>query len=182
MAPLSDFQKKKILKLFTMLYDSNKDGVIEKQDFDIYLQRVSDVLQWSKGSEKYVNAQETLDIVWKGLVEYADTNKDSKITEEEWLRMWGDCLADIEKGQFPAWQKKYMDLMFDVNDKSGDDFIDCSEYTTFLTRFGVTEKACGQAFQQISGGKNITRDQFASLWRGYLTSNDPKSAANYLLG
>lgn len=33
--------------------------------------------------------------------------------------MWGDCLKDIEEGHFPSWQKKYMDLMFDVNDKSG---------------------------------------------------------------
>ena len=46
-------------------------------------------------------------------------HQDLKVTQDEWLRMWGDCLADIEKGRFPAWQQKYMDLMFDVNDKSG---------------------------------------------------------------
>ena len=34
--------------------------------------------------------------------------------------MWAACLNDLEKhGQFPAWQEKYMKLMFDVNDKSG---------------------------------------------------------------
>lgn len=45
--------------------------------------------------------------------------QDCKITEKEWLRMWEDSLAKLEKGQFPEWQQKYMDLMFDVNDKSG---------------------------------------------------------------
>ena len=33
--------------------------------------------------------------------------------------MWGACLAEIQGGPFPDWQEKYMELMFDVNDKSG---------------------------------------------------------------
>ena len=46
--------------------------------------------------------------------------QNSKITKDEWLQMWAACLNDLEKhGQFPAWQEKYMKLMFDVNDKSG---------------------------------------------------------------
>ncbi|WAR12811.1 CEX2-like protein [Mya arenaria] len=145
MAELSNFQENKISKLFTMLYDSNNDGVIEKRDFDIYLQ-------------------------------------DAKITLEEWLRMWRDCLKDIEAGEFPAWQKKYMDLMFDVNDMSGDELIDMEEYKTFLTQFGVSQDECSVAFSKISGGSDITREQFASLWRGYLTSNDKEAAANFLFG
>ncbi|XP_052817877.1 calexcitin-2-like [Mya arenaria] len=182
MAELSNFQENKISKLFTMLYDSNNDGVIEKRDFDIYLQKVSQVLGWKSDSEKYLKAQETLNTVWDGLKEYADTDKDAKITLEEWLRMWRDCLKDIEAGEFPAWQKKYMDLMFDVNDMSGDELIDMEEYKTFLTQFGVSQDECSVAFSKISGGSDITREQFASLWRGYLTSNDKEAAANFLFG
>ena len=58
---------------------------------------------------------------------YSFCLQDAKITKDEWLKMWGDCLKDIEQGHFPSWQKKYMDLMFDVNDKSGTIYID--EYT-----------------------------------------------------
>jgi hypothetical protein len=49
--------------------------------------------------------------------------KDAKISEAEWFKMWGNCLEQVAKDEFPLWQKKYMDLMFDVNDKSGISFI-----------------------------------------------------------
>lgn len=182
MSSLTPFQEKKILRVFSMLYDSNNDGVIEKQDFDILLAKICDILEWSHGSEKYVSAKDTLDTVWTGLMEYADTNKDAKVTKDEWLKMWGDCLYDIQNGRFPDWQKRYMDLMFDVNDKSGDDYIDQEEYTTFMSQFGMSDSDCERSFKLVSGGNNISRDEFSTLWKDYLSSNDESASANYLFG
>ena len=48
--------------------------------------------------------------------------QDEMITQEEWKMMWGDCLKDIVNDKFPDWQTAYMELMFDVNDKSGKAF------------------------------------------------------------
>ena len=56
--------------------------------------------------------------------------QDSKITKTEWLNMWGVCLDEIQNGPFPEWQKKYMELMFDVNDKSG--IVYCWAITVLL--------------------------------------------------
>lgn len=182
MAELTSFQRLKILRVFNMLYDSNSDGVIEKKDFDLLLETICDILEWQRGGDKHTNAKETLDIVWKGLEEYADTNKDSKITTDEWLKMWGECLKDLENGRFPAWQKRYMELMFDCNDKSGDDLIDLNEYTTFFSRFGISTDECKEAFTKISNGKNISKSDFEKLWREYLTSNDETSGGNFLFG
>lgn len=182
MAELTPFQTKKILRVFNMLYDTNNDGVIEKKDFDILLETICRILEWQRDGEKHKKAKETLYIIWKGLEEYADTDKDSVITKDEWLKMWGACLKDIENGRFPTWQKRYMDLMFDVNDKSGDNLIDLVEYTTFFAEFGIKSDECKEAFDKISGGKNISRSDFEKLWREYLTSNDVSSDANSLFG
>lgn len=182
-ADLTDFQKKKILRVFNMLYDRNHDGVIESSDFDLLLKKICEILEWNAGGPKYQQAKQTLDIVWAGLLKYADTDEDAKITQEEWLKMWGECLKTLEQGTFPDWQKKYMDLMFDVNDKSGDDCIDENEYTTFMSEFKISASDCKKAFQAISGAdRKITRDQFATLWKDYLTSNDTSSPGNYLFG
>ena len=46
--------------------------------------------------------------------------KDDKVSEEEWLKMWTDCIQDIKsKREFPEWQQKFIDFMFKVNDTSG---------------------------------------------------------------
>ncbi|KAL4216841.1 Non-specific lipid-transfer protein [Mactra antiquata] len=182
MSGMSEFQEMKILKLFSMLYDTNNDGVIDRRDFDELLKKISGILEWSAGSEKYSNAEKTLDTVWKGLLKYADTDNDAKITQEEWKKMWNDCLVDLEKGKFPDWQQDYMYLMFDVNDKSGDEFIDETEYTTFLSQFGISDSDCKKAFQVISGGENITKERFAGLWKEYLTSKTRDSPGNTLFG
>lgn len=34
---------------------------------------------------------------------------------------------------------------------AGDEYIDQTEYTTFLTQFGISEDDCNEAFQLISG-------------------------------
>ncbi|XP_053387366.1 calexcitin-2-like [Mercenaria mercenaria] len=186
MAGLTTFQKKKFEKVFSMLYDSNGDGVIEKEDFDILLGKIQSILGWEKNSPKYKNAESTLQLVWDGLVKVADFDSDAKITIVEWETMWGGCIEEVKKGQFPDWQKKYMDFMFDVNDKSGDDCIDQSEYTTFMKHF-IKESECKAAFDKISAGgqgqsNGITRDDFAKLWKEYLTSDDQSLPGNSLFG
>lgn len=38
-------------------------------------QKICDILEWRVGGPKYQEAKATLDIVWEGLLKYADTNK-----------------------------------------------------------------------------------------------------------
>ena len=46
--------------------------------------------------------------------------QDDKITQEEWLKMWQDCIkASGNTSDLPEWQQRYMDFMFEVNDTSG---------------------------------------------------------------
>lgn len=181
---LSDFQKKKILRVFRLLYDTNKDGVIKKEDFGLAIDKICNILDWTKGGHEYSSAEEALDLIWEGLKRYADENQDDIVSEEEWLKMWTDCVQDIQSGkQFPEWQQKFIDFMFKVNDKSGDDEIDEDEYTTvYTTLYGLKRDNCLTAFAKISGGKNITRQEFEELWMEYFVSNDSSSKGNYLFG
>ena len=38
-------------------------------------QKICGILQWNEGGDKYMNAKDTLETVWKGLMDYADANK-----------------------------------------------------------------------------------------------------------
>ena len=46
--------------------------------------------------------------------------QDDKITQDEWCKMWGECMAGTnDYKHLPEWQQSYMDFMFEVNDTSG---------------------------------------------------------------
>ncbi|XP_076081941.1 sarcoplasmic calcium-binding proteins I, III, and IV-like [Mytilus galloprovincialis] len=180
---LTDFQKEKILRVFHLLYDTNQDGMIKKEDFGLAVEKVCKILDWTKGGKEYSEAEETLNLIWEGLKKYADENQDDKVSEDEWLKMWTESVKDIKSGkEFPEWQKKFVDFMFKVNDKSGDNEIDENEFSTVYQAYGISKDNCSTAFKKISGGKNITKPEFEALWKEYFVSNDRASKGNYLFG
>lgn len=47
-------------------------------------------------------------------------HQDEKVSKDEWVQMWSDCLQSVKHGKpFPEWQQRFMQFMFEVNDKSG---------------------------------------------------------------
>lgn len=75
------------------------------------------------GSDKHRNAKATFEVIWEGLRRFADENQDDKVTQEEWLKMWTECVRAAENGtDLPDWQRRYMNFMFDVIDTSGNVF------------------------------------------------------------
>lgn len=182
MADLTDFQKKKISRVFTTFFDVNKDGVIEWPDFEICMQKVREMHGWDTDGEKYLHALETLRLIWDGLKQYADENQDDKITEDEWLKMWQECIKVSNEKGIPEWQQRYMDFMFDVNDTSGDKLIDMEEYSTVYTNFGMTKEECEDAFKKFAENGNVDRDLYNKLWMEYFSSSDPSAKGNFIFG
>lgn len=186
MAGLTDFQKKKILNLFENLYDTNKDGVIEKCDFDEALDKIKSLHHWNNNDDAYKSAQGTLNSIWDGLKDRADVNKDGKITKEEWTKMWEGCIKDVASGKgFPAWQQNYMEFMFYANDTSGDNLIDRDEYTAVYKLLGFPDADVKVCFDKISEGckdQMINKDTFEALWKEYFVAEDPNAKGNFLFG
>lgn len=181
---LSDFQTKKVLRVFNILYDRNDDGVIAKDDFLIAIDKFVSVLGWPKDGDQYNKGKDTLLLIWDDLKKYADENQDDKVSKDEWVQMWSDCLQSVKHGKpFPEWQQRFMQFMFEVNDKSGDNEIDIDEYTTVWNKsYGIPVEECREAFHKISDGKNITREVFEMLWIEYFVSNERAARGNYLFG
>ncbi|BFZ26115.1 hypothetical protein BsWGS_29154 [Bradybaena similaris] len=184
MATLTDFQRKKIINLFENLYDTNKDGTIEKDDFVEALQKIAELHHWAPSDDAFRKEQDRVNRIWAGLQPRAD--KDGKISKDEWTRMWEDCIRDIVQGKtFPPWQQDYMEFMFFANDTSDDGFIDRDEYTAIYKLFGFSGDDINFCFDKISEGlpeRKLSKADFEQLWREYFTSVDENSKGNYLFG
>ncbi|BFZ14118.1 hypothetical protein BsWGS_17157 [Bradybaena similaris] len=186
MSTLTEFQQKKILNLYENLYDTNKDGIIEKCDFDEAVEKISTLHHWKQNDAAFQKAQETVSKIWEGLRARADRNKDGKITKEEWTKMWEECIRDVAEGKsFPPWQQDYMEFMFYANDTSGDGYIDRDEYTAIYQLFGFSNDDVNVCFDKISEGlpdKKLSKEDFEALWREYFVAEDVNAKGNYLFG
>jgi len=183
---LSDFQKKMAINLFQNIYDTNRDGVVEKVDFDECLEKIGKVHHWGSNDTAYKEAQATLLKIWDNLRALADVNNNGKIELEEWCKMWGNCIDDVAAGKgFPAWQQDYMEFMFYANDTSGDGFIDQEEYAQVFQLFGFSMDEVKTCFAKISEGckdNMISKDDFQKLWQEYFIAEDAGAKGNFLFG
>lgn len=179
---LSAFRKKKIESVYQNLYDSNKDGVIDKNDFSDCIEKISKLHHWATNGDAYKLAKEILEEVWDGLKIDADINQDGIVTREEWVKMWSKFAAANKN---PDWNEKYIKFMFLANDTSGDDLVDKGEFVTVQTLFGNSEADSKNAFDKLSAGtpnNMLSFDDFKNLWHEYFSSDDPKAKGNYLFG
>lgn len=183
--PLSEFQKEKVLKVFNNFYDVNGDGVVDWQDFECDIQKLTELLKWTDGCPAKTKAIAALTMIWNDLRTYADKNKDDVITQEEWLKMWDSILEKSktgDKSQMPKWLTEYVEFMFSINDGNGDDVIDIDEYTQVFKMYGVTEDNCKKAFNKITNNDTIklTLEEYARLWQEYFLSDDKAARGNNL--
>lgn len=169
--------------MFGTFYDVDGNGAIEWSDFCMDIKKLTKLLNWKEDQTK--KAEEALKLIWDGLRKFADMNADDKISQEEWLKMWGECVKDGEKsGKLPDWLDNYVEFMFKANDMDSDGVINQPEYAKFFTEYGLIEQDCKKAYNVVTdnGAKPLDFALYRELWHQYFLSKEPKDPANSLFG
>ncbi|XP_076438640.1 calexcitin-2-like [Babylonia areolata] len=183
---LSGFLEKKLKYVYANLYDSNRDGIIDQEDFNDILQKVGTIHHWGKNAESFEKAKKLLDVVWEGLRSEADTNKDGKVTQQEWLDMWKRTLTNVKAGkEFPKWQESYIEFTFFANDANGDGMIDEEEFIDIQSLLGHSADDSKTAFKELlkesaSEGNMISKEKFHDLWKDFFMSEEEGKPGNNL--
>lgn len=178
---VSDFRKKKLLHVFTAFFDTNGSGSIDKQDFDLAIERIGKLRGWSAGDAKYKAVETTLNKIWEGLQSGADANKDGQVTQEEWLNLWDSFAKNPSAAE--EWQKLYCKFIFELEDASDDGSIDSDEFSSVYASFGLNKVEAAAAFQKMAQGKSsVSWSEFQQLWKEYFSSEDVNAPANCIFG
>jgi len=174
---VSEIRKNKLNYVFDTFFDVNKDGSIEKNDFEEAIDNIARIRGYNKDDANYKEVQERFLSIWEKLRVFADTNKDNKVSREEWLTMWSEPLND-------EWKKLYMEFMFRLQDTSGDGSIDVEEFTNVCQTFGIPIEESKKAFAKISndGKTEIDIKAYETLWKEYFSSDDVAAAGNSIFG
>ncbi|XP_049843019.1 calexcitin-2-like [Schistocerca gregaria] len=179
---MADFRKKKLMYVFSVFFDVNRSGTIEKKDFEIAIEKICRTRGWAEGSADQQKTRNTLLQVWEGLQQRADANKDGQVSETEWVQMWEDFAKSGDS--VLEWQSRYRDFMFQHVDSSGDGTIDLDEFISVYTSYGISEEECRKAYSKFTNNQSVqvTPQVFEKLWREFFSSTDPEAPGNFIFG
>jgi juvenile hormone diol kinase len=178
---LSELQKKKLPNLFKF-YDSDGNGFIEAEDFDIIHARFCQVAGWEEGSAPYDKFKTGLANRWKKIQAHADTNRDNRVSLEEWLSYVDEMLQSDEA--YEAEVKGIGTMSFQAFDRDMNGKIDLDEYRGWHRAHGLDEAMAEELFGELdlNHDGSISTEEHMNLVRQFFKSDNPADSGNKLFG
>lgn len=178
---LTDFQKRKLERYFKF-YDTNDNGYIEQEDYEIIARRLAKARGWQEGTPGHDIVMQRFRIDWQLLANFADDNNDAQVTLDEWFAYHEHIFMVDSK--FRAGQDDIISTIFATIDINGSGMIHESEFTKFFSLYGLDADTARETFHKIdeNGDGVLTRREIAKLFHQFVKSNDPKEPGNWLFG
>lgn len=190
MKTLTPLQARKAKRMFE-IFDINNDGSIERKDFNLILDRFSEIVSFSKQSETYRGLNYLYQNRWKkmlffadGIVDNVDNEKDQKINLGEWLAY---CSSLLEKNSYeedilPI--SLYVIRLFAHQNKEEDFKIDSSVFEKFFSAYHIDATLSQSTFEKLDIQKKgyLTEEKITTYWREFYESDDENAVGNYFFG
>lgn len=178
---LTDFQKRKLMKLFSM-YDVNCDGFIVEQDFEDVAEKLADRAGWSTRSPKGITLKNQLAQDWQGLQKASDTNRDRQISIEEWFTYYDGVLT--AETLYNERVKALTQMVFDVFDHDQDNTLSLAEWGNLLCIYNISPIYAPLIFARLSldAEGNLSREAVLKHIDEFFYSDDPDAPGNSIFG
>jgi len=190
---LTDFQKRKLMKLFSM-YDACNLGVLKISDFEQLAQRLADVRGWQPDTMPYEDITSKYLLLWNRMrseikhkvlsqenIEEATTQIRSQVSLEEWFIYYDIVLND------PSYHEETLALtetVFTVVDTDESGHLDQQEWANFFRVYNIPVIYVAETFTRIDldGNGVLTKDEVLTMIKEFYFSNDPEASGNYMFG
>ncbi|WP_291728477.1 EF-hand domain-containing protein [Bernardetia sp.] len=184
---LTPLQERKAKRMFE-IFDTNKDGTIERDDFNLILNKLSEVVPFSKQSETYRGLSYLYQNRWKKMLFFADgivdNEKDQKISLDEWVAY---CNSLIEKKSYEEDILPitcYVIRLFADQNKKENFKIDSQVFEKFFSAYSIDKQLAVATFEKLDTEKKgyLTEDEITTYWREFYESDDESALGNYFFG
>jgi Ca2+-binding EF-hand superfamily protein len=183
MNTLTPLQERKARRMFE-IFDTNRDGTVKRNDFNLILDKLAQVVPFSRQSETYRGLNYLYQSRWNKMRFFADGDKNEQISVEEWIAY---CNSLIEKDSYEDDVLPitcYVIRLFADQNKTEDFKIDVSVFEKFYSAYGIEEKVARQTFEKLDIHKKgyLTEEQITHYWREFYESNDENALGNWFFG
>lgn len=175
---LSNFQKRKLIKLFNQ-HDLSKNGQIEAADFQALTDQMAALAGVSKDSHQYQMMKQGFDQQWKGLLA-ADKNGNGVVSYEEWWAYWDHIInsENYEKATRPIAENGFAFLHPDAHGKVTKD-----SYLKVSSAHIGNPKESEEIFAHLSdNGRDLDFNTYMKRMDEFFKSSDPNAKGNMFFG
>ena len=178
---LTDFQKRKLNYLFD-LYDVDKNGFVEQEDFEQVVRNLATTLRLQPGSPEYTRLHAGHMAIWNNVQQLGGAPGSQRVTREEFVNGYDRLLSN--KDTFLATIGNFADVFLELSDQDRDGRLSQQEYVANLRGFNADEAAATEAFRKVDldGDGYLSLDQITRYVEEFFYSDDPQAPGNWMLG
>lgn len=179
---LTDFQKKKLGRLFAVL-DSDHNGQLERNDYTTIVANLARIHGWQPGSPEYSAVESLYMTIWGNLKALADVDNNGQVSMDEFVDFHSQMLSTPE--MYDQITIGTVDILFEAFDRNGDGKLSREDFGDFFSAYNILDKAVtDEAFQKVdvTGKGEITKDEALERVKEFYFSSDPAAAGNWLFG
>ncbi|MFT7028662.1 MAG: Ca2+-binding EF-hand superfamily protein [Marinoscillum sp.] len=175
--PQKDIRSKKLLFFFDIL-DTNKNGVIQSDDFIMVADKIGEALQSQR--EALITMRFKATRFYVQLVQ--DMGKQGvNIDRSEWLNFFLRIEETGYANKYVMHTSAYIFMLFDQNN---DKMISRKEYANMFQIYNIDQHYIDQAFDKLDTNKDgtISLRELINAFREFLLSEDSDSPGNWIFG
>lgn len=175
---MTTLQKQKMVHFFNVL-DNDGNGVLEKDDFELVGDKLSDLIGYSTTSRERLALRLKAHSLFIQVL--SDIGKEeATLTEEEWLHFFEDVVL-AKPNDYINQSATYL---FSLFDQDGDGHIDESEYLDMFKAYGLYMSVAKKGFDKIdiNGDGKISGGELVKAFEDFFLSDDEKAAGNWIFG
>ncbi|MEZ4734637.1 MAG: hypothetical protein R3E79_46695 [Caldilineaceae bacterium] len=178
---LTALQTRKLTRLFS-LYDVNRNGVVERGDYQLVAHSTAQALGYTTGSPEYDALCTEYMASWDNLQQLADSNNDTELTQAEFLTGYDKLMAQTERFNSVILGLAKNTLLLQDRDKDGK--VSQQEHRDFLVAFNTTEAEATDTFHRLDrdGDGFLTTEEMALNTKEFFLSDDSQAPGNWLVG
>lgn len=181
---LTNFQSKKLTYFFS-LYDLNKNGYLQLEDFTDIAERLCEKLEYQPDSKHYRKlVEKTVGLFYK-LLKDIPHGDEQVIYLKDWLEFFDKQI--IGKGgeeMLEEYAELIIGYLFDLFDDNNDGFISVSEYKGIFEIYSIDQTYLEKSFLNLdlNNDLKLSRYELIRSVETFLISDDALMKGNWIFG
>ncbi|WP_283134429.1 EF-hand domain-containing protein [Rhizohabitans arisaemae] len=180
---MTHFLERKLARRFRT-FDSDNDGFIARNDFELSVTRMGAAFGHGSGSPELARLTELSLGLWAHLASVADADADGRITEQEYKSAFAAGLL-VTSESFDAGYRPFLTAIMALVDEDGDGRITEDQQVRWTgALMDLAEADAKEVFRRldVDGDGFITTEDLLEAIREYYFNDNPDSAGSWLLG
>ena len=181
---LTELQRRKLQLRFALL-DTDGDGTLSREDFELVTLRICAAFGHLPGSPGYDRVLGAYLKLWERLCAEMGHDPYEHTLLPDFLSACERALLGPAREDLPQLHDlDLVDLIFDIADADDNGVIDLAEFTTWMHAYGVGARDTIDAFDLLDTDKDgvLSRAEMLKAAEEFYNAQDPVVAGNWLFG